>query len=127
MGILDAFAEHRSELAGLPPPAERERVLLLWRRALDGREKPYADLVAAHPRRDEILRLEAEVILQAWLCGYMARRGWVPEPEARQAAFRLGMMLRDRVRAAGVPVESAGERLSSTVDTTLLEVVKSVR
>ncbi len=126
MGISEAFAAHQAEMAGMPPPAERERILLAWRRALDVREKAYADLVAAHPRRDDLLRLEAECILQAWLCGHMARRGWVTDAEARQAVFMLGRMLRNRVRAAGVPIEAAGGNVATTIDATLLEIVKSV-
>lgn len=123
MGIREAFQAHLAELDAALTPDRRRQALLAWRQAVDSGAQDYADLVAAHPRRDEILRAEGEVIMNAWLCGYMAQRGWIRDVDAKQAAFTLGRMLRDRLRAMGVSVDSCKATLGATIEGSLGAIV----
>jgi|GEM_PF-5341808 len=62
--------------------------------------------------------------MYAYLSVHAAQRGWVPEIEARQAAFRLGRAFRDRLRTLGVPIDSLKATLGTVIDRTLMKIVE---
>lgn len=123
MSLQEAWSKHANDLAGLPTPAQRGEALKIWRTTIDMEAHDYADLVLAQPLREQILQAEAEALIHAYLSGYMAHRGWVPEIEARQAAFRLGRAFRDRLRTMGVPIDTLKATLGTVIDGALAKIV----
>ena len=122
--IGQAFRAHAQELAGVPAPEERSRILMTWRQAIDREAHDYADLVLAHPQREEIARLEVETIMQAYLVGYMGARGWIAPIEAQEAPFVAGRFFRDQLRSVNVPIDTLKATLATVIDDTLAEIVQ---
>lgn len=122
--IGQAFRAHAQELAGLPASEERARILMIWRQAIDEEAHDYADLVLAHSQREEIIRLEVETIMQAYLVGYMGARGWIDPIEAQQASYTAGRFFRDQLRSLGVPVETLKGSFATVIDDALAEIVQ---
>src|ERR1051326_1253580 len=119
-----AFQEHERELNEALVPARRAEVLAMWRQRIDAEGHDYADLVVAYPDRQRIVQIEGESIMQAYLLGYMAKRGWIDEGIALQSAFRLGRHLRDQLRSLGVRIDTLRATLGTVVDDVLLQIVK---
>lgn len=120
----EAWLAHRHELANLPTPQQRAEILMTWRGIIDQKAHDYADLVSSHPRRDQIAQLEAEIIIQAYLCGFMAHQGWIEEVEAQQAAFMLGRALRDQLRGLGVSFDTLNVTFGLAMTEALEAIVK---
>lgn len=113
MGIQEAYAVHRDELANALPPERRMRIMMTWRQMINQEAHDYADMLLSHPRRDETKPAEIETYMHAYMAGYMAGRGWIREAEAHRAAFTLGRALRDHLRGLGVPLEDLHSRWES--------------
>jgi hypothetical protein len=122
--IEEAWSAHGQDLAGMPSPRQRAEILTTWRRAIDQDAHDYADLVAANPQRGQILEWEADTIVNAYLCGVMARRGWISEVDARQAAHALGRALRDRLRDTSVQLDSLNPVLGTVMTDALESIVE---
>ena len=122
--IAQAFQAHARELAGVPQAEERAKILAVWRQAIDGEAHDYADVVLANPRREEIMRLEVETIMQAYLVGYMAARKWIEPMMAQQAPFMAGRFFRDQLRSLDVPVDTLKATLGTVINRALAEIVQ---
>jgi hypothetical protein len=122
--ISRSWAAHRDELVDLPSPRRRAEILATWREIIDREAHDYADLVLVHPKREQIMELEADAITQAYLCGIMAQRGWVERIEAEQAAFMLGRALRDRLRGLEFPLDSVNPALGVVINEALGSIVE---
>ena len=102
----ESWAIHRDELASVPNPQRKQEILRIWREAIDSQAHDYADLVLVHPNRDQIMQLEVEAIMQAYLSGVMVQRGWVVSTYAEQLDFALGRLLRQKLAQLGVSWET---------------------
>ncbi len=122
--IGQAFRSHAQELAGVPGSEERARIVMTWRQTIDREAHDYADLVLAHPKREEIIGLEVETIMQTYLVGYIGGRGWIDPIEAQEAPFMAGRFLRDQLRSLGVPIDTLKGTLGTVIDDALGEIVQ---
>jgi hypothetical protein len=125
MSIQEAWSAHYAELANLPTPQRRAEILMMWRGMIDQEAHDYADLVSSYPKgakRDQILQLEVEAIMKAYLYGFMAHRGWIEKIEAQQAAFMLGRALRDQIRGLGVSIDT----LKATLGMVMTEALRAI-
>jgi len=122
--LSQSWTAHREELVDQPSSQRRAGILALWRESIDRNAHDYADLVLGHPQREQIMELEVGAIMQAYLCGVMARRGWVEKIEAQQAHFALGRALRDRLRGLGVPLETLKLTIGTVIDEALESIVQ---
>ena len=77
----------------------------------------------AKPRVLLALRLEVEVIVNAFLIGMMAREGWIEPIDAQQGPFILGRWFRDQVRGMGVSIDPLKATLGTVIDGALQSVV----
>jgi hypothetical protein len=78
----------------------------------------------SHPKREQIIQLEVEATMQAYLIGFMAQKGWIEKNEAQQSAFIVGRTLRDRVRALGVSFDNLRATLGTTMNSALEDIIK---
>jgi hypothetical protein len=124
MNIDDAWAAHWKEFKDLPDPQTRAAVLGKWREIVGRDAHDFYDMIASHPNMSEITKLEAQTIMKAYLCGYMARQGWVDETEALQANLFLGREFRDDLREKGVQVDQLKPTLGTVMSDALEEIIK---
>jgi hypothetical protein len=118
-----AFGAHAHELDAALTPDVRAKILGTWRTGIDREAHDYADLVLSHPRREAIMRLEVETIMQSYLCGYMASRGWLDKVVAQQAPYVLGSSLRNELRRLGVSLQSVSATFGVVMNETLQKIV----
>jgi len=118
---------HATELERVPRREQLAEVQVLWSQMLHEEIHELADLIAAHPRRDDAAREEGRVLTIAFLAGYAARRGWLEEIQARAVAYRLGRALRDRLREIGIAIDDAPRLVGIVgvvIDRTLMKIVE---
>lgn len=101
---------------------QRMRACSILRDRLQAEAHDYVDLVMAHPRRDQVSELQVTVALEAYLCGVMARHGWISEMDAQQMAFVLGRKFRQQLAALGVDVTKVKLTIGSVIDNSLREM-----
>lgn len=123
-GIPDVLAAHAEELADVPGGDRRGEIVTTWRGTIDQQAHAYADLVLSHPRRDELVALEVEAIMQAYRIGYAGGQGWISEDAARQSAFVLGRTLRGQIRRLGIKLEDVEITIGVVIDDALLGITK---
>ena len=96
----------------------------MWWRSIYQKAHDYADMAAAHPNTEQIAKAEAEAVMTAYLCGYMAGKGWVTEDDAIQEVYRIGRSLRDNLRALGVSFDNVSPATGVTINEVLENIVK---
>jgi hypothetical protein len=122
--VLQAWQIHYHELQGIPGGQRRGEIMMLWHEKLDQEAHDLTDLIVEHARHNEIAQLEAEVIMQAYLAGHMARRGWIQEREARYWAYVLGRSFRDRLRELGVAIDTCNAAVGIVTNHALERIVE---
>jgi len=122
MDVYQSWREHAQELQDALTPEKRRDVLAMWWESIHQKAHDYADMVAAHPKNELITEAEAKAMMTAYLCGYMASRGWVTEDDAIQEAFTIGRAFRDHLRSLGVTFDN----VSPAVGVIINEVIENI-
>jgi hypothetical protein len=122
--VRRAWEAHQQELQDIPGGERRGQMLMIWRQAIDEEAHDLADLILGHPRRDDIMRLEVSTMMDAYLMGHMARRGWIGEIDARLASHRVGRAFRDQLRQWGVPIDTCRATLGMVVNDALERIAE---
>ncbi|HYF48737.1 MAG TPA: hypothetical protein VEJ63_05000 [Planctomycetota bacterium] len=121
----EAFKAHGDELNGTLTAENKKNALMTWRSYIDEHQHDFADLVAHDPKSEQLAKLEADVIMRTFLCGVMAKRGWIEEMTAKQVPFMLGRALRDQIRAMGIPLEQkVNANAGTSIDMALMQVLE---
>ena len=114
--LAKAFADHRNELETALPPETKKRVMESWGECMKEDAPDFVELTVHHPRAEEILRMQVDHYMRAYLCGWLARAGGLAEIDARQAAYLLGRDFRDGLRSMGVPLDTLRASLGTSMD-----------
>ena len=120
--IGEAFRVHGGAL--IVSTERRTAILTVWKDVIDKGARDYLDLVLSHDKRQEILKVQGEMLMDAYFCGYMASRGWIAEAEAKQAALRLSHALRDDLQKMGIALESLDPAIGRVIDEAMTAVVE---
>lgn len=123
--IRDIWPAGFDRLKQLPTPEERAEILKIWRGIMMRSASDYETIKQTHPETDQIEQLEMDVIIQAYLCGYMVRRGWIEASEADQAAVLLGRDFRDQLLEKGYFEKPVKRSVARVMDGALRAVVKA--
>lgn len=116
--VKKIYTDHYKELAHIPTPEQKKQILLKWRTEIDQKAHDYADLVLAHPRRQDIEQLEVQGLFQVFLIGYMAKQGWLSKAEAEKSTFQLSRLFRDKLRDLGIQLDKLNLNFAVILDDT---------
>jgi hypothetical protein len=115
---------HAQELDGIPVRDRRGELIEAWRQHLDQHAPPLSQAIVEHPEREHLVGVQVEHLLEAYLAGFLAGRGWLEEGLEEKVVAHLGRSLMADFREAGLPLERLQEDLQEVVEGTLLTLVQ---
>jgi hypothetical protein len=124
MTVQEAWNGHSEEISGHLSPAVKVAVLETWREYIDKNAHDYLDLVASHEKMLQITELEVDTMMRVYVCGFMAKRGWIEDIIAQQMPFMLGRNLRDQIRSTGISLDSLSSNTAVMIDRALRQVLQ---
>jgi hypothetical protein len=120
-----AFRENGSPLNAALTPDGKKKAMETWRGALKQHVPDYVALMAGHPAAEQVMQIEVDHYMRAYLCGALARERKIAEVDALQVGFLLGRELRDSLRARRIPIDTLSANLGVGLDQSFAAVVQA--
>lgn len=118
-----AFRENGPLINAALTAEGKKKAMETWRESLIENVPDYVALMKGHPSAEQVLQMEVDLYMRAYLSGALAREGKIAEVDAIQVGFLLGRELRDGLRARTIPIETLNANLGTGLDRSFAAVV----